>query len=53
MKSYFRTINQMKLQPIMLKKKVLKSNNVKYHEQLYLVTKSTYKPKLISLKFKS
>jgi hypothetical protein len=44
-----RTINPNEIATYNVEKKNIEIENVKYHEQLYLVTKSTYKPKLISL----
>jgi hypothetical protein len=44
-----RTINPNEIATVNVEKKNIEIENVKYHEQLYIVTKSAYKPKLISL----
>jgi hypothetical protein len=47
--SILRTINPNEIATYNVEKKNIEIENVKYHEQLYFVTKSIYKPKLISL----
>jgi len=47
--SILRTINPNEITTMNVEKKNIEIENVKYHEQLYIVTKSTYNPKLISL----
>jgi hypothetical protein len=47
--SILRTINPNEITTANVEKKNIEIENVKYHEQLYIVTKSTYNPKLISL----
>jgi hypothetical protein len=47
--SILRTINPNEIATFNVEKKNIEIENVKYHEQLYIVTKLTYKPKLISL----
>jgi len=44
-----RTINPNEIATLNVEKKNIEIENVKYHEQLYIITKSAYKPKLISL----
>ncbi|PWA05751.1 hypothetical protein [Flavobacterium laiguense] len=47
--SILRTINPNEIATVNVEKKNIEIENVKYHEQLYIITKSTYNPKLISL----
>jgi hypothetical protein len=44
-----RTINPNEIETVHIEKENIEVENVKYYEQLYIVTKSTYKPKFISL----
>jgi hypothetical protein len=47
--SILRTLNPNEIATLNIEKKNIEIDNIKYHEQLYIVTKSTYNPKLISL----
>jgi len=47
--SILRTLNPNEIATFNVEKKNIEIDNIKYHEQLYIVTKSTYNPKLISL----
>ena len=44
-----RTINPNEIKSLTVEKNNIEIEKVKYHEQLYIITKSLYKPKLISL----
>ncbi|TRX29602.1 hypothetical protein FNW52_20555 [Flavobacterium sp. ZT3R18] len=47
--SILRTINPNEIETVNIEKENIEIENVKYYGKLYIVTKSTYKPKFISL----
>lgn len=47
--SILRTINPNEIETVNVEKENIEIENVKYYGKLYIVTKSTYKPKFISL----
>ena len=47
--SILRTLNPNEIATVNVEKKNIEIENIKYHEQLYIVTKLTYQPKFISL----
>ena len=47
--SILRSINPNEIETVNVEKENIEIENVKYYGKLYIVTKSTYKPKLISL----
>ena len=47
--SILRTLNPNEIATVNVEKKNIEIENIKYHEQLYIVTKLTYQPEFISL----
>ncbi|PRZ23940.1 hypothetical protein [Flavobacterium granuli] len=47
--SVLKTINPNEIETVNIKKENIEVENVKYYGKLYIITKSTYKPKFISL----